>query len=339
MTDQYSTLSGWMIPFSRAMEASEIDVAAALHACDINKSTLKDQESRIASEGFAKLIDYCNLQLNRNDFATTVAHHFHPGTFSVLGYAMMSSSTLKDALDRVAQYKRVVSNTCELDVREKDDDLMFKMKIHQYTETNRLVLSMDSVIAFLGTIVKFSQALVGRDLHPKKLLLSYPQPEYDTAFINEFFQCDVEFNTTYSGLILDKGIAHQELIGANPLITITHEKLLNEFMSRINKDDLIQTVRTKIYEMLPLGTPAQSAIANELGMSLRNLQRKLKEKGTSYKHILEETRKRLAIDYIKQPHLSLGEVSYLIGFSNLSNFNRAFKRWTGATPGEYRQHH
>jgi len=71
-------------------------------------------------------------------------------------------------------------------------------------------------------------------------------------------------------------------------------------------------------------------------MSLRNLQRRLNEKGTSFKDILEDTRRTLALDYIKQSHLSLGEVSYLIGFSNLSNFNRAFKRWTGKTPGDYR---
>ena len=339
MTEHFSTLSGWMIPFSRAMEARDIDLSEAMLACNIDQKALKDQESRIAAECFTTLIDYCNQKLNKHDFALSVAEHFHPGTFHVLGYAMMSSNTLKDALTRVAQYKRVVSNTCELSVKEKDTDLIFEMQIFSYQDTDRLVLSRDSVLAFLGTIIKFSRALVGQDFKAKKLFFCYPKPDFDTQFINDFFGCDIEFNAPHSGLVLDKHKANEALIGANPLITQTHEKLLNEFLSRINKDDLIQQVRTKIYDFLPLGTPSQSDIASELGLSLRNLQRKLNEKGSSFKDILEDTRKRLAIDYLKQSHLSLGEVSYLVGFSNLSNFNRAFKRWTELTPGEFRQQH
>jgi len=72
-------------------------------------------------------------------------------------------------------------------------------------------------------------------------------------------------------------------------------------------------------------------------MSLRNLQRKLHDQGTSYKEILENTRKKLAMDYIVQQHLSLSEIGYLVGFSSVGNFNRAFKRWTNQTPGDYRQ--
>jgi AraC-like DNA-binding protein len=339
MTEHFSTLSGWMIPFSRAMEARGIDLATAMSACNIDQKTLKDQESRIAAECFASLIDYCNQALNSHDFAITVAEHFHPGTFHVVGYAMMSSNTLKDALSRIAQYKRVVSNTCELSVQENGNNLIFEMQIFSYQDTQRLVLSQDSVIAFLGTIIKFSKALVGDEFKANKLFLCYPKPEFETQFITDFFGCEVEFNAQHSGLVLNSQQANQDLIGANPLITQTHEKLLNEFLSRVNKNDLIQQVRSKIHNVLPLGTPSQSDIAAELGMSLRNLQRKLSDKGSSFKDILEDTRKRLAIDHIKQSHLSLCEISYLVGFSNLSNFNRAFKRWTNLTPGEYRNQH
>lgn len=339
MTQNFSTLSGWMIPFSRAMEASGIDLASAMEACQVDQKTLKDQESRIASSCFTALIDYCNEQLGVHDFAISIAEHFHPGTFHVLGYAMMSSNTLKDALNRVAQYKRVVSNTCELSIHEEGDQLFFEMEIFSYPDTQRLVLNCDAVVAFLGTILKFSKALVGEDFHANTLYLSYPEPEFDTQFLNDFFQADVQFNAAKSGLVLSSQKANEALVGANPLITQAHEKLLNEFLSRVNKDDLIQQVKTKIYEVLPLGTPSQADIAQKIGLSLRNLQRKLSDKDSSYKEILEDTRKRLAIDYIKQSHISLGEISYLVGFSNLSNFNRAFKRWTDLTPGQYRQQH
>ena len=335
----YSTISGWMIPFSRACEAKDIDVSLAMKACNIDEKVLKDQESRIAHSCFCALIDYCNEQLNSHDFAITIAKFFHPGTFHAVGYAMMSSNTLNDALNRIAHYKRIVSNTCEVNVQEHGDTLFVEMKIQRYEETNRLVLSLGSTIAFLGTIVNFSKALVGNELKLKKVLLCYDKPVYDTQFLDDYFNCEIEFNTLHSGIEIDLEAANKVLMGANPLITQTHEKLLNEFLSRVDKNDLIQQVRSKIYDTLPLGTPLQSAVAKELGMSLRNMQRKLQDKGSNYKKILEDTRKHLAQGYLKQAHLSLGEVSYLIGFSDLSNFNRAFKRWTNQTPGEYRQNH
>ena len=126
-------------------------------------------------------------------------------------------------------------------------------------------------------------------------------------------------------------------MGDNSLITQSHEKMLNEFLSRLDKNDVVQLVKNSIYEMLPLDTPTQTEIAKHIGMSLRNLQRKLNEQDACYRDLLEQTRKKLALEYISQGHLSLSEVGYLVGFANIGNFNRAFKRWTNFAPGEYRK--
>lgn len=111
MQDYYSTLTGWMIPISRAMEAHGIDAIKALEECNISLDAVSDQESRIAAEKFSLLIEHCNKKLARHDFSVLIAEQFHPGIFHALGYAMMSSNTLHDALERIAHYKRVVSNS------------------------------------------------------------------------------------------------------------------------------------------------------------------------------------------------------------------------------------
>jgi len=337
MPEQYSTLSGWMIPISRAMEANGINVIDSLKACNISQKVLADQESRLAASCFEALITYCNQQKNRHDFSTIIAKHFHPGMFNVLGYTIISSNTLKDALERLAQYKRVVSNTCNLYTHETDAELIFQMEIFTYPETNRMVIGLHSLLTFLGTVISFLRSLMDDDFNANKICISYPKPDFNIGFLSDFFQCDIEFSAPFSGITLDRVKANKPLLGANPIITQTHEKLLNEFLCRIHKDDIIQQVRNNIYDVILLGTPSQSDIAKKLGMSLRNLQRKLNNQGSCFKDILDDTRKKLALDYIAQPHLSLGEVSYLVGFSNLSSFNRAFKRWTQHTPGEYRQ--
>jgi len=335
--DYYSTLTGWMIPVSRVMDAHGIDISKALKECEISQDVMKDQESRIAAEKLNNLLEYCNKALNRHDFSVLVAEQFHPGMFHALGYAMMSSNTLYDALERIAHYKRVVSNTCQLINHERNEHLVFDMNVFTYESTNRPILPLESVETFLATIIRFSRELVSTDFAPLKVCFAYPTPSHDVTYLSDFFNCEVEFNASRTSIVFDLKQTKEKLMCGNPLITSSHEKMLDDFMARVDKNDLSHVIKSKIFELLPLGAPSQTEIAEYLGMSLRNLQRKLHDQGTSYKEILESTRKKLAMNYIVQKHLSLSEIGYLVGFSSVGNFNRAFKRWTTQTPGDYRQ--
>jgi len=336
MTEQFSTLSGWMIPFTKAMEACQIDSTQALQVAGFESQFVSDQESRIAVGKFDKLLEYCNQQNGREDFSILVAKNFHPGVFHALSYAMMTSSTLKDAMECLSQYKRVVSNTCRLDMVEEGPDLVFDLHVFDYHDTNRKVLSRSVTETFLATMVQFSREVLNSELILKKVKFCFPKPGCDIQYLLDFFQCEVEYNAATSVLVFDSYQASRPLLGGNPEISQAHEKLLNDLIGRVNKDDLTHAIVNRIYETLPKGAPSQVDIANDLNLSLRNLQRKLNAQGTSYKDILEGTRKKLTLDYLDQKHLSLSEISYLVGFSNTSNFNRAFKRWTNKSPGEYR---
>ncbi|MET0051732.1 MAG: helix-turn-helix transcriptional regulator [Candidatus Thiodiazotropha sp.] len=98
-------------------------------------------------------------------------------------------------------------------------------------------------------------------------------------------------------------------------------------------------MRIRIIEDLPNGLPRQTQIAQQLNLSLRNLQRKLQHEGTNFKQLVDETRKALAIEYLTASGKPLIEIGYLLGFTESSNFSRAFRRWTGESPQNYRQTH
>ena len=98
-------------------------------------------------------------------------------------------------------------------------------------------------------------------------------------------------------------------------------------------------VRQSIVRQLPSGEVQQGLVAEELGMSTRNLHRHLLRHATSFTQLLEETRRELAFAHLRQPHCSVNEVCYRLGFNEPSSFNRAFRRWTGQTPAEYRRQH
>jgi len=336
MSNSYSTISGWMIPISRVIIEHGLCLDTALEKCNIDRQQMHDQESRIATEKIGQLLEYCVKELNRDDVAILVAEQFRPSMFHVLGYAMMSSNTLQDAFARIVQYKRVVSDACNLELIERGDKLILELTLMNYEDTGRPVMNQTMCETFIAVIVKLSRELVSHALNP--LAIKFSQHNEATAsYLSDFFDAPIDFSQAKPAIVFDLEQSKRQLIGGNPLVTQAHEKMLDDFLSRIDKSDLSYVIKNKIYQALPLGAPSQVDVASELGMSLRNLQRKLKEQGTNYKDILEQTRKKLTLEYMQQAHLSISEIGYLVGFSSVGNFNRAFKRWTSSTPSEYRQ--
>jgi len=85
------------------------------------------------------------------------------------------------------------------------------------------------------------------------------------------------------------------------------------------------------------GEASLEKVAGQLGLSGRTLQRKLQERGTTHQELLDQMRKELAVRYLREPEMAICEVAYLLGFSESSALHRAFKRWTGKTPSEFRR--
>jgi AraC-like DNA-binding protein len=109
-----------------------------------------------------------------------------------------------------------------------------------------------------------------------------------------------------------------------------------EYLGKLDKDNIIDRVAAVMIDMLPSGGIIDEKVAEQLNMSGRSLQRRLKEAGTTFRTLLEGVRKDLASTYVRDPDVELVEIAFLLGFSDQSAFSRAFKRWTGITPSEFR---
>ncbi|PKF49241.1 AraC family transcriptional regulator [Enterovibrio nigricans] len=339
MSAYYSTLSGWIIPVTRAMKALGIEPNSTLEKFKIDPAEVNNPEGRICVVSLGNLFEHCNALVPDRQFNIEVARHFHPSALHALGYAVQSAYSLHEALERVSKYKRVVSNCSNMETYEDGDELVVEFQVYRYPDSGRYVLSPDLIESFLATLVQVARDLVDGGLDPLRVQISVPQPRSNSESVSSFFNCPIEYNADRTAVVLDLAMAKQRALGNNPVMNQVHMELLNQFMSRVDKTNLTYLIENKILEDLPMGAPSQSDVAKQLGLSLRNLQRKLSEQGTCYKDILDSTRKRLTLNYIKQPHLSISEIGYLVGFSNVANFNRAFRRWVGCAPGEYRQNY
>jgi AraC-like DNA-binding protein len=142
----------------------------------------------------------------------------------------------------------------------------------------------------------------------------------------------VRFDAEVSAILLARADVDRPLPAANRGLARANDRILTDFLKNLPKDDLVTRVKTAIAEDLPSGSPSDDVIAKAVFMSPRTLHRKLTAQGTNYSQLLDSVRRELAEQYTIDPSLSLSEISFLLGFSELSGFSRAFRRWSGQSP-------
>jgi AraC-like DNA-binding protein len=127
------------------------------------------------------------------------------------------------------------------------------------------------------------------------------------------------------------------LPSANPVLEQMNERIVMKRLGQLDKADTVGRVRAAILEQLPAGNISDESVAAALHMTSRTLHRRLKERECSFRGLLKEVRQELAAQYIEDDSLTLTEITFLLGFSEMSSFSRAFKNWNGVSPSEARQ--
>jgi AraC-like DNA-binding protein len=190
---------------------------------------------------------------------------------------------------------------------------------------------------FLAILIDACRLSLGEEFSPQRVCLQHPPPSCRDRFARYFFGCQPEFDASNFLLSFDKAALDQPLPTGNAEVARANDQVILRYLAELNRSDLVMRVKVALIEGLPSGHVSKEQVSESLGVSLRTLQRRLHDEGTGFKQLLDETRRELADGYIKNPQVSLGEITYLLGFSEASNFSRAFKRWTGNSPAEFRR--
>jgi AraC-like DNA-binding protein len=150
----------------------------------------------------------------------------------------------------------------------------------------------------------------------------------------------VIFNSTFTGFVLPRAHLDRELPTQDPQLHSVLRSHAERMLAELPKvETFTERVRARLLEDLRTGEPSAAGVAKALGVGLRTMARRLEDEGTTYKTLLDELRRGLALSYTKSSDLLLADIALLLGFSHAAAFNRAFKRWTGMAPLEYRRAH
>ena len=265
-------------------------------------------------------------------FGLAVAEHIKPQAFHGLGFVWFSSDTLFDALKRLVKYQRMISTVADITLEETEGSVQLNMAIHR----SPVDIEYEAIDAAVGVFVNLCRLATYETFNPLRLALKRPRPSCSDRF-EVLFRSPVDFGADSNVLYFDPVLLREPLPGANPELARANDQVVIEYLGRFDRENLSMQVRSRLIELLPGGQPTQKDIASSLNLSVRNLQRRLHAEGISFKQLLDETRKDLAAQYIQDSHRRIGEITYLLGFSEPSNFTRAFRRWTGVSPNEFRQ--
>ena len=259
------------------------------------------------------------------------ARQFQPAMLHGLGLAWLVSDTLLDAFGRLTRYARLINSALDFRLEEQADAILVTM-LPEVLPPDFEYAALDLGMA---AFVRMCQITAGHPVRPLHTTLQRSKPACFERF-DEFFGESIEYGAPINRLCFDRQLLTRHLASANPELARINDQVVVDYLARFDRASIAMQVRSRIIHQLPDGIPRQEAIADTLHVSLRSLQRRLKEEDTSFKDLLEETRRQLALQYLRDSRRSIGEITYLLGFSEPSNFTRAFKRWTGKSPAQYR---
>jgi AraC-like DNA-binding protein len=280
------------------------------------------------------------LQIRRNlmGFPLPRDYGFARGPFSIasygmLGYAMMSCATLNQAIQIAVKYYRTAGPLL---------DLIFEFDEDRLVITARNVLDLDQRLLTLATEELFSpfplllKLLVGHPVCPQCVELGYPAPPHRELYAAAF-DAPVRFDAPESRFILDADALALPLVQADADSAVMFEQSCQELLSEIERHESLSNELRHLLLSCPGKLPDAATAAARLHLGERTLRRRLADEGTTFQAILDEVRCRVATDYLTSTHLSTQEIAELLGFSEATNFRRAFLRWTRRSPTSYRK--
>lgn len=259
-------------------------------------------------------------------------NYFQIGSLDGLGFSWSASATLFDAFSRLSRYFAVISSAGKICITEEQD----VTRVALLLPVPYGVAADPGVDSALALFLHLSRLVQGDGLNPTSVHFQRPKPSALSVF-EDFFRCDIEYNASLNELVFEKRDMLKPLLVSNPELARANDQVVADYIRKQESDNFTCKVSAIIAEYLLLGTPSQLMIAEKLNISTKTLQRRLKAEGINFSSLLCDIRHDLAKKYLMHHWRTISETSYLLGFTEPSNFTRWFKSETGMSPAEYRK--
>lgn len=306
-----------------------------LRASGIKQAELADGEGRVPLRRFAELVWEAKRQTGEAGLPLFFAAHADFSEVSIAGLIANASPTMSQAMEGLNQYSGLTISV------PMEGDIPFRLE--QGKPNDRIVNCRRPRFHFPElTELTFTYLITG----PRRFLpsphvvgveLTHPKPKHHEVY-SEVWQCEVTFDAPASALIIPSWVANHPVRLQPPYALSILKEHADQLLANLEgKGEFSRRLEALIMRSLHTGRVSADWAAREIGMSRQSLYRRLAEEGTSFEDVLNRVRSAVAIDHLQNGTATVGEIALLTGYSEASAFSRAFKRWTGKMPGEWRR--
>ncbi|QKZ15806.1 AraC family transcriptional regulator [Spirosoma sp. KUDC1026] len=309
-----------------------VDTDAMIQTVGIRPEQLRDPDGRVAIRQMQALWREIIAQTGDPNLSLRLGEMINPVAVGVLAYVMMHSPTLGQAFEKLCQYQDIVCDGSRTSGRQVGDQFWLSLHI-----TSPDIIYPDYVFnSELSIYLSAMRAMTGLPVAAQEIRLAYPRPTNIEEHERVFAPARLIFDADETVMVLDASLLTTPVLNASPSLFAMFENHAEELLRRLQTPTLSARVRAEILRLMKGEEPTLATVADRLALGVRTLQLHLKAEGTTYQHLLDEIRKEMAIRHIRECNLSTTDIAYLLGFTEPSVFFRAFKKWTGQTPGAYR---
>ena len=323
----------WAVLTTERLKATRIATDPILKKAGLTRRQASDPDAKIPFYKHAALLTLAAEATGDGCFALHLSSDIHPRQAGVLGYVLLNSITLGDALSNLQRYYRVLTEGLDVNFSIEGNEVALMARI-----VDPLVADERQVAEFgLSLLLHFCEMITGTKISPIRVELRHGRPK-EARTIRQRFGCPVRYGQDRIALVLKREFLDHAVEAADDELLNILKRHCRQILGRAPRTkDLGFDVRELITALLPSGQPMIDDVARELGMGSRTLRRRLSEQGFIYTELVEEVRHKLALRYLNDSNITPTQAAYLLGYAELAAFNHAFRRWTGSSPSAYRR--
>lgn len=316
-------------------EGRGVDTSGLLREVGLTSDDLVGPEARVTEEANNAVWAAIVERSRDPHFGLHFAENMTLDVLDVVGHLVARSRTFGEGLERVVAYSRILHDAGRVEVERHHD------RIIVFPGCRGL---LDAAPAQVAEFSAASVLVMGRQATGKRLVANavrfrHAKPRSIAEHIRVFGVAPT-FDQPETEVELDVAAWDLPTIDSQPGLLTYLDAYARDVLAQLpSDDDVVSRVERTIAATLSRGAPDIDAVARQLGVGRRTLQRRLAEAETSFQVLVDAVRRRYAERYLAGGRLAIGEIAFLVGFSEPSNFHRAFRRWTGQTPAAYRAEH
>ncbi|MGG1662102.1 AraC family transcriptional regulator [Brevibacillus sp. NRS-1366] len=318
-------------PIMKTMVHKGYEIEKFFHYASFDSSLLQNVEARISVEELEHLMTAAAKYTQDDHFGLHQGQMTELVDMGVLGYVMLHSKTVVDALTAYQRYNVILCNVFNLDWEIKEDDVLIRMFLQNPGRVSRHCIE-EMASSLFHLIGRLSNQRIS--LH--EILFTHDSPGDTEPYMSVFGKAP-RFGAKNNILRMSKDLLKHPIMYSDTRLLGVFETIAQESSDELTQANMFSDrVVQWMKKCVPSFFPTLQQTAEFFGISTRTLQNKLKVENTSFNDLSIRVRKELAMGYLKKREYSVTEVAYLLYFSEPSAFQSAFKKWTGLTPGQYR---